>query len=222
MKKPLLLILFFVLFCGLLNAQFGAPNQQLINGSFTLSPNSNKSQPNFTNQQNNLFLGLGFGYGRFYKKNVLTFFSLGYNYSSNKNINSNQEILNLGNGFNIGYRQIHYKEIAKKLFIGLSIGGGLNIQTNTQKNVSNPVRTHSYGVTLGIAPIVSYQISKRLVINLQPNNSFADLSYSNSSTKDNSGVLSKSNGLMFNAGFFNSPLNNLSFGFNYLLNNKSN
>ena len=35
-----------------------------------------------------LFLGLGIGYGRFYKKNVLTFFSLGYNHSNFKNINN--------------------------------------------------------------------------------------------------------------------------------------
>lgn len=221
MKKPLLLTLTLVLFCGLLKAQFGASNQQLIAGSLTLSPNSSKSQPNFTNQQNNLFWGVNFGYGRFHKKNVLSSFSFGYNYSSNKNISNNQEVSNVGNGFSIGYRQVRFKEIAKKLFIGLSIGGGLNIQSNTQKNVLNPVRSNSYGVTMGMAPVISYQISERLLINLQPNNSFADFSYSNSSTKDNSGVLSKSNGFGFSAGFFNAPLNNLSFGFNYLLKNDS-
>lgn len=217
MKKTLLLYLCFVLSCGLLNAQFGSSNQQLINGSLIFSPNSSKSQPNFSNQQNNLFLGLGFGYGRFYKKNVLTFFSLGYNYSNFKNLNNNQEVTTVGNGFNIGYRQVHYKELAKKFFIGLSFGGGFNIQSNTQKLVSNPLRTNSYGMNLGIAPVLSYQITERLVVNLQPNTSFADINYSYSSTKDNTGVLSKTNGVNFSAGFFNAPLNNLSFGINYLL-----
>lgn len=217
MKKTLLLYLCFVLSCGLLNAQFGSSNQQLINGSLIFSPNSSKSQPNFSNQQNNLFLGLGFGYGRFYKKNVLTFFSLGYNYSNFKNLNNNQEVTTVGNGFNIGYRQVHYKELAKKFFIGLSFGGGFNIQSNTQKLSSNPLRTNSYGMNVGIAPVLSYQITERLVINLQPNTSFADLNYSYSSTKDNTGVLSKTNGVNFSAGFFNAPLNNLSFGINYLL-----
>ncbi|MEO0065925.1 MAG: hypothetical protein RI983_1251 [Bacteroidota bacterium] len=217
MKKTLLLFLCFVLSCGLLNAQFGSSNQQLINGSLIFSPNSSKSQPNFSNQQNNLFLGLGFGYGRFYKKNVLTFFSLGYNYSNFKNLNNNQEVTTVGNGFNIGYRQVHYKELAKKFFIGLSFGGGFNIQSNTQKLSSNPLRTNSYGMNVGIAPILSYQITERLVINLQPNTSFADLNYSYSSTKDNTGMLSKTNGVNFSAGFFNAPLNNLSFGINYLL-----
>lgn len=217
MKKTLLLYLCFVLSCGLLNAQFGSSNQQLINGSLIFSPNSSKSQPNFSNQQNNLFLGLGFGYGRFYKKNVLTFFSLGYNYSNFKNLNNNQEVTTVGNGFNIGYRQVHYKELAKKFFIGLSFGGGFNIQSNTQKLSSNPLRTNSYGMNVGIAPVLSFQITERLVINLQPNTSFADLNYSYSSTKDNTGVLSKTNGVNFSAGFFNAPLNNLSFGINYLL-----
>ncbi len=220
MKKTLLLTISFFLICGLVNAQFGEVNQQLLSGSFNLSPNSSKSQPNFSSQQKNLFLGVGIGYGRFIKKNVLSFFSLGYNYSSNKNINNNQELSNLGNGLNIGYRQIHFKEIAKKLFIGLSIGGSLNLQNTTQKNVPNPIKTNSYAVTVGIAPVLSYQISERLVINLQPNNSFADLSYSNSSTKDNTGTFFKNNGVLFNAGFFTAPLTNLSFGFNYLLKNK--
>lgn len=220
MRKTLHLTISFLFFCGLANAQFGEANQQLLSGSFTLSPNSNKSQPNFTNQQNNLFLGVGLGYGRFIRKNVLSFFSIGYNYNSNKNINNNQEVSNLNNGFNMGYRQIHFKEIAKKLFIGLSIGGSLSMQNSNQKNVPNPVKTNTYGVTVGIAPVLSYQISERLAINLQPNNSFADLGYSNSSTKDNTGTISKNNSLFFNAGFFSSPLNNLSFGFNYLLKNK--
>ncbi len=220
MRKTLRLTISFLFFCGLANAQFGEANQQLLSGSFTLSPNSNKSQPNFTNQQNNLFLGVGLGYGRFIRKNVLSFFSIGYNYNSNKNINNNQEVSNLNNGFNMGYRQIHFKEIANKLFIGLSIGGSLSMQNSNQKNVANPVKTNTYGVTVGIAPVLSYQISERLVINLQPNNSFADLGYSNSSTKDNTGTISKNNSLFFNAGFFLSPLNNLSFGFNYLLKNK--
>ncbi|WP_026751854.1 hypothetical protein [Sediminibacterium sp. C3] len=123
----------------------------------------------------------------------------------------------MGNGFNVGYRQVRFKELAKKLFIGLSFGGGFNIQTNTQKLVSNPLRTNSYGMNLGIAPVLSYQITERLVVNLQPNTSFADINYSYSSTKDNTGVLSKTSGVNFSAGFFNAPLNNLSFGINYLL-----
>ncbi|WP_026751855.1 hypothetical protein [Sediminibacterium sp. C3] len=55
MKKTLLLTLSLSLCSGLLKAQFGSVNQQLVNGSIILSPNSSKSQPNFTNQQNNLF-----------------------------------------------------------------------------------------------------------------------------------------------------------------------
>lgn len=205
----------------LANAQFGEVNQRIINGSFNLSPNSSKTQPNFSNQQKNLFLGVGIGYGRFIKKNVLSFFSLGYNYSSNKNINNNQEVSNVGSGFSAGYRQVHFKEIAKKLFIGLSIGGNLNIQNNTQKNVPNPIKTNAYSATVGIAPVLSYQISDRLVINLQPNNSFADLSYTSSVVKDNSGTVTKNSGVTFNGGFFSAPLTNLSFGFNYLLKNKN-
>ncbi|MFN3301114.1 MAG: hypothetical protein ACK41Z_13070, partial [Sediminibacterium sp.] len=84
----------------------------------------------------------------------------------------------------------------------------------------NPIKTNAYTATVGIAPILSYQISNRLVINLQPNTSFADLSYSNSVVKDNSGTLTKNNSVTFNAGFFTSPLTNLSVGFNYLLKNK--
>jgi hypothetical protein len=114
----------------------------------------------------------------------------------------------------------NFKEIAKKLFIGLSIGGNLNIQNNAQENVSNPIKTNTYTATVGIAPVLSYQISNRLVINLQPNTSFADLSYSNSVVKDNTGTLTKNNSVIFNAGFFSSPLTNLSVGFNYLLKHK--
>lgn len=221
MKKTILLTISFFIISEWANAQFGETNQQLFSGSFNLSPNSSKTQPNFSSQQKNLFLGVGIGYGRFIKKNVLSFFSLGYNHSSNKNINNNQEISNVGNGYSAGYRQVHFKEIAKKLFIGLSIGANLNFQNNAQKNVPNPIKTNAYTATVGIAPILSYQISNRLVINLQPNTSFADLSYSNSVVKDNSGTLTKNNSVTFNAGFFTSPLTNLSVGFNYLLKNKS-
>lgn len=221
MKKTILLTISFFIISEWANAQFGETNQQLFSGSFNLSPNSSKTQPNFSSQQKNLFLGVGIGYGKFVKKNVLSFFSLGYNYNNNKNINNNQEVSNVGNGFNAGYRQVHFKEIAKKLFIGLSIGANLNFQNNAQKNVPNPIKTNAYTATVGIAPILSYQISNRLVINLQPNTSFADLSYSNSVVKDNSGTLTKNNSVTFNAGFFTSPLTNLSVGFNYLLKNKS-
>lgn len=221
MKKTILLTISFFIISEWANAQFGETNQQLFSGSFNLSPNSSKTQPNFSSQQKNLFLGVGIGYGRFIKKNVLSFFSLGYNYSSNKNINNNQEISNVGNGYSAGYRQVHFKEIARKLFIGLSVGANLNFQNNAQKNVPNPIKTNAYTATVGIAPILSYQISNRLVINLQPNASFADLSYSNSVVKDNSGTLTKNNSVTFNAGFFTSPLTNLSVGFNYLLKNKS-
>ncbi|HPH37899.1 MAG TPA: hypothetical protein PL108_09575 [Sediminibacterium sp.] len=220
MKKTILLTISFFVLSNLVNAQFGETKQQLFSGSFNLSPNSSKTQPNFSSQQTNLFLGISIGYGRFIKKNVLSFYSLGYNYSNNKNINNNQEVSNVGNGFSAGYRQVHFKEIAKKLFIGLSIGGNLNIQNNAQENVSNPIKTNTYTATVGIAPVLSYQISNRLVINLQPNTSFADLSYSNSVVKDNTGTLTKNNSVIFNAGFFSSPLTNLSVGFNYLLKHK--
>ena len=221
MKKTILLTISFFIISECANAQFGETNQQLFSASFNLSPNSSKTQPNFSSQQKNIFLGVGIGYGRFIKKNVLSFFSLGYNYSSNKNINNNQEISNVGNGYSVGYRQVHFKEIAKKLFIGLSIRRNLKIQNNVQTNVPNPIKTNSYAATVGIAPVLSYQISNRLVINLQPNTSFADISYSNSVVKDNTGTLTKNNSVTFNAGFFSSPLTNLSVGFNYLLKNNS-
>lgn len=74
MKKTILLTISFFVLSNLVNAQFGEANQQLFSGSFNLSPNSSKSQPNFSSQQKNLFLGVGIGYGKFVKRNVLSFF----------------------------------------------------------------------------------------------------------------------------------------------------
>ncbi len=223
MKKTLLLTIYFFLICGLVNAQYGEANQQLISGTFNLSSFSSRTEPNFSSQQRSSSsgLGVGVGYGKFIKKNVLTVFILDYSNNNTKNITNNQVTSNnVSNRFNIGYRQVHFKEIAKKLFLGISFGGDLSYDNSSMKNVPNPVNSNQFRVGVDIKPVLSYQISNRFVINLQPSNSFASLSYSNRVLKDNSGIISKNNGVSFNAGIFTDPFSNMSFGINYLFKNK--
>ncbi len=75
---------------------------------------------------------------------------------------------------------------------------------------------------MGLTPILSYQISNRFIVNIQPSTSFLNVNYQYGTVSDNTGILTKSNSLSLDAGFFNSPLNNLSIGFYYLLKNKIN
>lgn len=222
MKKTILFTTSLFMICELVNAQYGEVNQRIISGSFNLSSSkSGNDQLNVPNQQKNLSHGVEIGYGKFIKKNVLSVFTLGYYHNSNKNsFNNNQESSNVLNGFSIGYQQVHFKEIAKKLFLGLSIGGDLGVSTNSQKNLQNERKSNSYGAAVYVKPVLSYQITDRFALNLQPNNNFASIGFNHSILKDNNITISEGNTVSFNAGIFTSPLSNMRIGINYLFKNK--
>ncbi len=222
MKNVTIFFIISILNTQYIHAQFGKQNQQLIGGSFNLNTSANKTAPNFTSQQKNGVLGIGISYGKFIKKNTLSIFTINLMNSVQKNMNTTTEVRTISNILSAGYKKVYFKEIAKNWFAGIGVGGNILFQTMAQKNIPNPIQSKNYDATMGLTPILSYQISNRFIVNIQPSTSFLNVNYQYGTVSDNTGILTKSNSLSLDAGFFNSPLNNLSIGFYYLLKNKIN
>ncbi len=219
MQKNLFLLSLTILVSVSLSAQFGTLNQKIIGGTFALS-SGNASGTLATGYYQQSSASLGFSFGKFTKKNTLSVFNLSYNFSTSKNevgLNSNT---NKSNGFSIGYRKIYYKEIFRKIYAGMGIGGNIGYSNTTQKKsiVAGTNETNNYSASVDLLPSLSYQISNRFMVNVNANN-FAGINYSHSINYINSVNSGKNNFISMGAGFFSNPFNNLSFGFSYLLKN---
>lgn len=208
------------------NAQYGTAGQKVIGGSlgFYSGKNIGNSYPDYSTNTNGFSLSANAG--KFTKKNVLSSVAVSYGHSFVKHNEPTSFTEGSTNNVAASYSKTYFKEVAKKLFFG--IGGSLGAGYYTAKSsyLQNPTSSKSegYGVNLGIAPILAYQVSNRFVINCSPSTSFLTLNYSNSSTKyyppNQLTTNSKSSSVSLNTGFFNSPLSNLTLGFSYLLKQK--
>ena len=207
-------------------AQFTQPGQRVIGGtiSFNSGNNLGNNQPGFDSKGNNFSVGINAG--KFKKKNVLTSVAVSYSHSLSKNISPINTTKNTYNAGYISFGKTYFKEIAKKLFVGL--GGAVNLGYNEVVTENSPqineTNSRGYSVGIGIEPTLSYQLTERFLVNLGPSTDFLNLNYSNSKItytqfgQPNSTGSSQSVNL--NTGFFDSPLSNVSIGFNYLLKNK--
>ncbi len=218
MQKNLLLLSLTILVSVSLSAQFGTANQKIIGGNFSAS--AGRSTGTFLlNSPERSQASLGFSYGKFTKKNVLSSVNLSYFFSNIQSQNGITQNANNATGFNLGYRQTYYKEIARKVFAGIGVGGNLGYSNYKQTNPGvNNTNTNQYSVSIDLLPSLSYQINSRFMVNVNASN-FAGINYSHSINYINSVNSGKDNFISLGAGFFSNPFNNLSFGFSYLLKN---
>lgn len=224
--KSFLICLFFIGTTITVNAQFGTAGQKVIGGSlsFYSGKNTGINYPDYISSSTGI--NVSATAGKFTKKNALSSFALSYGHSFLKqNAPANITKNNL-NSISASYNKTYFKEVAKKLFFGIggSVGAGYNAGKTTYTQNADRIKSEGYGINIGIAPILAYQVSNRFVINCSPSSSFLSLNYNNMNVKyyqaNQITSTGKSSSVNFDTGFFGSPLNNLSLGFSYLLKQK--
>lgn len=180
---------------------------------------SNKYNNTLPTTKNN-GAGLGLSLGKAYKENNVAgvYASYGQNKNENRYSNSNYSTSNSYNyGAGVFYRQ--YKNLSRNFYFFGEINGGFSgfkqTQENVQPNFIDKFTNTQNGIQLGITPGLSYQIYKKLQLEiLAP--SVAGLSFAatkntsqNTTTKGSTFQLSSS----LNSNF----LNNIALGFKFVL-----
>lgn len=223
MKSKLLLT--GLVFVGLTSkAQFGEKGQRLISAGLGASYTGTTGSPSNTNNVSRL--NINFSLGKFSKQHVLTQFTVYGGLLDNELDDVSNYYTTKGHNVGAAFSKTYFKPIVKNLFVGL--GGSVGVNYNKSKYTTTATATSDdtkrYGISLGLAPSLSYQFSKRFVANLSPGNSFLQLSYLYTDTKRKgmgiNTTTSKQQGVDLSAGFWSAPLQNLSISFSYLLKNK--
>lgn len=207
-------------------AQFGAQGQKVLGGTlnFNAGNATNSLSPEAKSNFNNA--GGSVNIGKFTKINTLRTFSVSYVHGYVKNQATNNSARNNSNSVFLSYGITKYKEVAKKLFLG--IGGAAYTGYGRVKNYSLtlPDRSESDGFSFGayFFPVGSYQVSERWVVNVTGSSQFLNVGYGISTAKSYSPnqptTKSQTQNFSLQAGLFGSELKNITFGFSYLLKNK--
>lgn len=224
--KTFLLATLFISTSLIAEAQFTEPGQRIIGGTinFNTSNNANNYNPGYESKGNDF--GLSIIAGKFVKKNVLSSVGLSFNNAISKRITPTDTTKNNIYAFSGSYSSTYFKEIAKRFYFGIRGSFGLSYSSYkiSETQVSNRSKSDGYQASLGIAPVLSYQLTDRFVFNLSPSADFLNLNYNYSKIKyaqpNQPTQTGKSSSFNFSAGFFSAPLSNLSFGFSYLLKHK--
>jgi hypothetical protein len=216
-----------LLFVGLIalgltsKAQFGEKGQRLISGTFGISHQSNKNPSGEGAEVTSLNLTVSRGV--FKKPNVLTNYSIYFNFNNSENKGGiGSFITNSGYSGGLGYGQTWFKPLGKKLFFGVGANVSAGLHYTKQDGTSGTIKTSSSGfsVSANLAPVLSYQVSNRFVANISPNNNFLSLNYSYDKSKVGNVTNNTNHRIGLNTGFWSSPLQNMSIGFSYLLKRK--
>lgn len=208
------------------HAQFTQPGQKVIGATigFNSSNNQSYSLPDY-DTKGRYFSG-SVSAGKFKKKNVLNSVAVFYNNSSTKQTTPTNTSENNSNGVTLTFGKTYFKEVAKKLYVGLGGFIGLGYGSSIMKNTQNTSRGESDGYNIGfsIEPNMSYQLTDRFLLTLGPSANFLNLNYNYSKVSyteaGQAGTSGKIQNIGLNTGFFNSPLSNITFGFRYLLKQK--
>ncbi len=207
-------------------AQFTQPGQKVIGGTIGFNSGDNKSFSMPDTESKGRYFSVSANAGKFKKKNVLTSLAVFYNNNSNRhitpantnNFNSNAVFVNFG--------KTYYKEIAKKLYVGLGGFIGVGYSSSSTKNTQNTSVSELDGYNIGfsIEPNMSYQLTDRFLVRVGPSANFLNLNYSYSKVSYTQAGQASTSGKIqnigLNTGFFDSPLSNITVGFRYLLKQK--
>jgi len=224
--KTILFATIMLAACIAAKAQFTQPGQKVIGGSFGFNSGNNLStgQPGYESKGDNFFVSANAG--KFMKKNVLTSVAVSYSNNSAKHISPTNTSNNNSNSVNVSFGKTYFKEIAKKIYVGLggfvSMGYGNSVIKNTQS--TDRSESEGYNIGFSIEPNMSYQLTDRFLLTVAPSANFLNLNYSYSKISytqaGQPGSTGKSQNVNLNTGFFGSPLSNITVGFRYLLKQK--
>ncbi len=217
MKKILSLSLLFIC-CGFLATAQIKKGAVLLGGQIAFSDAESENTNNQQQTQKNNNALFRISVGKAIKENTVVGINAGYGSSKNEIFNNNT--LNFSSDFKqysvgIFYRQ--YKKIGGNFyFFG---EGGADYIGSTQKDnsfpVNNPVTRKGSGVQLSLTPGISYQVLKKLQLEiLIPE--IAALQYNTLKTTSQNST-SKQNQFSFNTSLSSSPLNSLGIGFRLVL-----
>lgn len=221
--KYSLLLLFVLTTYSFAKAQFTEPNQKIVGGAFSLNAGNSTTTNSPGAELKSTSFVFSASYGKFVKKNWLSSFGIFYVHSNSKNISPTNSATNPVNNFSAFYSKTYFKSIAKKLYFGIggsaTIGYGTAIVKETASTSNS--KSQSLQASVGLFPLLSYQLTERFVVNLSPANHFLFLGYSYNTIKNmpanQPATTGKSQSLNIDGGFWASPLSNLSVGFSYLL-----
>jgi hypothetical protein len=220
MRKILSLSLLFICSSLLATAQI-KKGAVLLGGQIAFSDaesESNNNQPNQqqTQKNNNAFFRISVG--KAIKENTVAGINAGYGSNKNENFNNNTLVSSSDfKQYSVGVFYRQYKKIGGNFyFFG---EGGADYIGSTQKDNNFPgnnlITRKGSGVQLSLTPGISYQVLKKLQLEiLIPD--IAALQYNTlKTTAQNSN--SKQNQFSFNTSLSSSPFNSLGVGFRLVL-----
>jgi Outer membrane protein beta-barrel domain len=219
MKKTFVLLLFIATTAAataqikkgavLLGGQLGVYNSS--------SDYTSNTPPNTPQNQKNKGANFGIAIGTAIKDNVVVGINGGYSSYKNENTVGITTLTSTTDQYNFGVFYRQYKSLSRNFYFLGEAGIGYIGSKQTEKNTSvvNDVTRKNSGVQLYLSPGISYQVSKKLQLEiLIPN--IVNAGYSknkitsqvNNSAQDNFYINTNLNG---------SPLNNLAVGFRFIL-----
>jgi Outer membrane protein beta-barrel domain len=219
MKKAFTLLLFIA--GGLASTAQIKKGAILLGGQLGFNNSSSdytsNTPPNTPQNQKNKGANFGIAIGTAIKDNVVVGINAGYGYYKNENTVGITSFTSTTDQYNFGVFYRQYKSLGRNFYFLGEAGIGYNGSKQTEKNtpVINDVTRKSSGLQLYLSPGVSYQVIKKLQLEiLIPGivsagyNKTKSASQVNNTTQDNFSINTNLNG---------SPLNSLAVGFRFIL-----
>lgn len=194
-------------------------NSILLGGDFSYSRNNSQV---LNNESKNSYGYLGIAIGKAFKQNSV----IGISASASPTLQSNyiygNDTFQMKNNYysaGIFYRE--YKQLAKDFYLFGNADASYRI-SNEKRDHQSPNKDYERkrkGATIGVSPGLSYQLFKKLQVELTLP-SLINISYFNSKYEDDQlpGTITKENNFSISSNLFgNSTLGNLGLGFRFIL-----
>ena len=184
--------------------------------SFYTAKNAGNPAPPINTKSTGASLNLSIG--KAFKENIVAGIYTWYGQNKNENVYSANSYYNFQTdnyGAGLFYRK--YKNFSKNFYFFGELNGGFSGSKQTQENTqpSNKITSTQNGIQLGITPGLSYQIYKKLQLEiLVP--SVAGLNYAVTKTTSQN-ITTKGSLFQFSTNLNSSFLNNIALGFKFVL-----
>ncbi|HJV21018.1 MAG TPA: hypothetical protein VJ552_14125 [Sediminibacterium sp.] len=216
MKKSSLLLFTVLLFALKSTAQFET-GQRIFSGGINFNNYNNQTNLNNSTSKNaQTSFSLDASLGKFVRPNVARGFSINYGHNYQKSDPSSYK-MNY-NSVGLGIFSTHYRSFGKNFFgfLRFNLNGSYQFGNTVQSGVDQ--KNRGYEFSAGLTPGISYQISKRILLNGTLNN-IASLNFNHRrTTYSNSGEVNKINQIGLYSSLSNGSLGAIGLGFSLLLN----
>lgn len=216
MKKTSLLLLTVLFFALKSTAQF-EKGQLIFSGGINFNNYNNQTdQSNSINKNTQTSFSLDASFGKFIRPNVVRGFSINYGHNYQKSDPASYK-MNF-NSVGLGLFSTHYRSLGKNFFgfLRFNLNGNYQFGNTIQSGVDQ--KNRGYELSAGLTPGISYQISKRVLLNGTLNN-IALLNYNHrKTTYSNSSEVNKINQTGLYSSLSNGSLGAIGIGFSLLLN----